>query len=733
LPVKNQQYYIFKFNSSRLRKYKYNINLNFSQAVKNQELVSIGDSQLLRSLRFLKNEKHDQFYIDSLFLEKRKIKNKRSSRENIQKLIAIENELNDILFIPEIISIVVNKNRDYLHIINNGIIVNNKKYKRLLCGAGHSRRNTVLLIQEDMELPIKKLLNNGRNEEIELVPAKYNAYFALTSSATVQVSEPRGVTVIRDCEIKRTERVDYIQETDNEDIIKELEIELDFNLFDGQGLISPKQAKIWAEDLKLDYIPSCFIIRNAFVKGMLCTIDFHKFAKLNNINSITDIWGESININDFNIILTASQFKLWNSYSNLADYEKNCIMNRIFYGISRYSPKCDNKYSFSNYQFLQALELNDKQIEQLCQQTIDYFRSVSNNDLNYSLLYLLGKSAIQFDSEIYDKINDNVLKALILNNELINDPYIQIHVLHSLNKKIRESYIGNLLFNANYQFMINDPYAFMEHAFNLPVKGLLKRNEHFSNYWLKESVNQIVAMRAPLTWQSEVNILNLKTNQLTNEWYKYINSGIIYNIHGIDHMLHGGSDVDGDLVFTSNNETLIDGCQHGNPIAYETRKVDKCIITEGRLYEADLKSFNTKIGFITNCSTTMYAMLPLYEKNSREYLEIIKRLKQCRKEQGAQIDKSKGLIVKDFPKCWTNWTKTTEIMDNDCRLLAEFNNKLLIDKRPYFMRYLYGNYNKKYIKFCSNYDTYCISNFGFGINKLLEKFKKIKLLENKCL
>jgi hypothetical protein len=141
-------------------------------------------------------------------------------------------------------------------------------------------------------------------------------------------------------------------------------------------------------------------------------------------------------------------------------------------------------------------------------------------------------------------------------------------------------------------------------------------------------------------------------------------------------------------------------------------------------------------------------MLPLFDKNSLEYKEIIRRLKQCRKEQGAQIDKAKGLIVKDFPKHWTNYNKITEDMFLEEKELARFNNSILVDKRPYFMRYLYSNYNKKYLKFLSNYDNYCISNFGFGIKELLEKkndltekeiqtlndfFDYAPLLDSKCL
>jgi hypothetical protein len=722
--VKNQLYYILKFNSSRLKKYNYNINITLKEARKNQELVSIGDSQLLRSIRLLKNNNiTDKFYIDSLFLEKQKLKSKKSSFENSQRIIALENEIDGILFIPEIISIVIQNNRHYEHIINDGLIINNYNYKRLLCGAGHSRRNTVLFIREDFEKPLKQLLNNDRNKNIEISSAKFNAYFALSSSATYQVSEPSGFAIIPDCEINRLEQVDFIEEIPNEDDkIEEKEMKLPFNLFDGQGIISPKQAITWSDNLGLGYIPSAFIIRNIFLKGMVCVFDFHEFAKKYNKYIIKDVWDNDIDIRTINAIFTASQFKLWNAYDSCEDYKTKCIKNRNFWGVSRYTPREDNKFAFTNYQFLQALNLNDNQIKDLCSKTIEYFNKTIINDIDYTLLYLLGKAANNgYKPDIFDEIKDNVTQSLLLHNDLINDPYIQNYIIHSLNKKIKESYIGNLLLDGNYQIMIDDPVAFTQHALGLPVNGLLQRNEYYNTYWNDIGIKQVSAMRAPLTWQSEVNKLNLKRNKETEYWYKWIRSGIIYNIHGVDHMLHGGSDCDGDLVFTSNCQEILDGCKSGNPIAYETRKTSKKIIIEEELYKADLKSFNTKIGFITNVSTTAYSMLPLYHKNSKEYNELIRRLKQCRKEQGAQIDKAKGLLIKEFPKYWTNYTKITDNMGDEEKEIAKFNNSILIDRRPYFMRYLYSGYNKKYLKFVSNYDNYCISNFGYDLKELFNK------------
>lgn len=209
---------------------------------------------------------------------------------------------------------------------------------------------------------------------------------------------------------------------------------------------------------------------------------------------------------------------------------------------------------------------------------------------------------------------DPIVRALILNRDLINDVYIKTKLSRYLNTKINESYIGKLLVNGNFQTMLSDPYGLCEHIYGMEVKGLLKENEHYSKYWNNRNVDTVVAMRAPLTWRSESNILHLQNNDTINEWFKYIDSGIVYNVWGCDCMLHADSDFDGDLVFTTDNEVMIDNVIPGNPITYQKKPTEKKHIDKRDLYKADLMSFDSKIGYITNCSTTLYSMLPLYEK-----------------------------------------------------------------------------------------------------------------------
>lgn len=717
IPKKMQHFYIIKTTTKRLRKAGYKIESSgIDGARRNGEIVAIGESQLIRSLFDVIGIRHElQEKIDVLA---ELTSSKRKRILNAQKI-------DNLLFIPQIVSVVVDKKSEYRHIIENGFEIDGRKYVRLLCGAGHSRRNNVFFIEDIWEQPLKKVLNNDRDESLEIAPSKFNAYFALCSSATYPVSEAR-FGLVPDAEVTRyteVEMVEEVVESKNpyaDDKVYTTSQDIEFNLFDGQGLISLDMARKWSYDLGLDYIPSAFIIRNSFMKGLVVVFDFHKFAQEKGLRYFTDSWGDKVDVWDTDLILTESQLKMWKAYKSNQDYVDKCKKNNLGWGVTRYAPYKDQDFVYSNYQFLQVEEFSHDDIVDLCQPTVDFFGQAIGYDANITKLYLMGKVAdeyIEDEKTLMSRISDPVTRALLLEDEMIKDPYVRSHVIGSLNKRIKDSYIGNLLLDGNYQLAISDPYAFCEHVFGLEVKGLLGSGQHYSRYWVDKDVDTVAAMRAPLTWRSEVNILNIETNREIDYWYQYIHSGIIYNIHGIDCMLHADSDYDGDIVMTTSNKQLIENALGGLPVTYSKNPTPKEHIVENTLFEYDIKSFDTRIGFITNCSTTLYAMLADKQYDQEERDEIIRRLKICRKEQGNQIDKAKGLDVKAFPKHWTQWTRVTEENVHLADII-ERNNKLMIEKRPYFMRYLYSNYNKKYRQHNENFDKFCIATFGKPFSEL---------------
>ena len=94
----------------------------------------------------------------------------------------------------------------------------------------------------------------------------------------------------------------------------------------------------------------------------------------------------------------------------------------------------------------------------------------------------------------------------------------------------------------------------------------------------------------------------------------------------------------GDIIFSSDNKIMLNNTFGGNPITYQKRPTEKKYIDTKDLYIFFFFLFDSKIGYITNLSSTLWCMLYNYEKGSKEYNTIMHRLKECRVAQGNEID-----------------------------------------------------------------------------------------------
>jgi len=167
----------------------------------------------------------------------------------------------------------------------------------------------------------------------------------------------------------------------------------------------------------------------------------------------------------------------------------------------------------------------------------------------------------------------------------------------------------------------------------------------------------------------------------------------------------------------TNQKELINRRISGNPISYNGGKAKKEIVTKELIANADYNGLGTRIGFITNISSTLHSLLYRFPKNSDERIEIDKRLKICRMLQGVEIDGAKlGGVKKKVPPSWTKYSKE----------LSNVEKNILADKRPLFMRHLYPQYDKKYKNYIYNYNNHCFSHWGMSFNSLELKEKKTK-------
>lgn len=542
----NRLFYTVKLTSALLKEYKYNLDISFEDCLRSGLIVSLADSQMLKSTRDITGQKIDRVQLEEWYSERDRIKKRKNTKENRARLKELQQNIYDMMYISEYITVVMESIKDYERMYKKGFVFNGKTYKRFSCSASQARVSTIVFVDEKIKPELKRRLDNGRDLQHPLAPSKYNAYFGLYSSATKQVTKPR-FCIIPDYEETQKVDVEFVieQPVDFDDIIEPRTIDMEFNRFDGSGLISPQMAVQWGKDLGEDYTPCQFCIRCAFTKGMVNEFDFLQWCEeVNGGNyEITDVYGNKRNLREIDVILTAGMAKLWDSWDSQESFEENCKNNGIFWGVTKYAPKEDKRVLTTNYQFLQTLNLNDDMIADLCKDTVDYIKGVSYDNIYYSMLFMMGENGTQESVERFMESSDNYwLKSLILNNTLINDKYSKEKIRDMIVRKIELACLGKLITQGNFQCIVPDSYAFMQAMFKLPVTGLLKAGEMYSQFWNNRGVNKVDTMRSPLTHFSEHYVVDLKKNEDTEKWFRYSYSGFIVNAHDEHTLRWAGSD-----------------------------------------------------------------------------------------------------------------------------------------------------------------------------------------------
>lgn len=726
--VLQNSYYIYKIPSDKISHLSH---YSFKDASRDGNVVSIGDNLVLAKIREYYNntEDHVSLYnrVQAIRKEMKEIRKLPTSTDNINKIKKLQSQLDDMLFVDDIVNIKVMTKKEYKVLARNGFDLNGKHYVRFMVGSGQMRRNTVSFINEELFDYMQERLMCGLNDKIKTINlAKLSAYFALSFSSVLWVREPR-VCVIKDFDtVIPNQKVNWINKHEDGNTVEQIYKDIKLNSADGQGLIDPNMARLWAEDMHLNYVPCSFVVRTAFIKGNLVPFDFKAYAKEHGVLKIKDRYGTEYNVEDIDVLLSESQFKMAKYYSSWEGYLSYHKTYNLKWGVARYNKEYDDEYVLTNYQYIQVLNLTKEDISGLVSYTTNWIKNICSGDIKYALTYNVGvkNPTLSVDS-IINSCSSTFTKAIIKNPEMLKDGFVQRKIYNSIKESIRQAKIGRIWVRGNYSFMISDPVAQCRSALGLSPDGLLPANYVYSNFWNNRGVDgEICLLRSPLTHYSEVNIQRLANTDEMKKWYKYIYSGIIYNIYDISVVKHADSDFDGDICMSTNNPYFLKGAKREElPIMYDKEAVPTQKITLPNQIRCDVKGLDTKVGQITNYSTSMLAMLPLFkgEKQTEQREEIETRLKLLRELQGAEIDKIKGTTPPNFPKSWRHWVKINKDDDDITKAEKYKYNSMVVKKKPYFFIYLYSTLMNDYKAYEKNFNSISLTHFGIPIKALLRK------------
>ncbi|MBR4590218.1 MAG: hypothetical protein IKO36_06075 [Bacteroidaceae bacterium] len=692
-------------------------------------IISLNDSQILRFIDEFNNALDSDDKAKEIKRKMKQVKKRKRSPETKALIRNLYQTLYDIQYQKDYLCVVMDSNKDYDLLNSKGFTVNGVEYKRLLGTNGGIKNSTIIYVSERLYPMIKERIDNGRDKTQKLVPAKLEAYQALVCSGSVALPEPKGIIVVNDCITHFKDNVILIDDTnDGKPTLTNIkDYDVEHNDSDGYGLMSPEYSITINEYLNgISDTLSGFTVRYAWTKGMLYTFDFVDFAEnVSGTYIIKDAWGDERDIRDADVILTTSMLKLWDAYKNWEDFYENCHKNHYEFSAAKTTPiELENIHN-TNYQFLQSYDFDDDELYELCKPTIDSIKDIFGMDYRKAIIFLCGMGLNShnvfsgFGTENFDCVS----RALMIEPQMINDPFIRKRIMTMIGKRINDAKKGVLSIDANYAMISGDPYALCQSMFGMNITGLLKSGEVYHKYWIDKGSKELSCFRAPMTCHNNIRKLRLNNSEEYLYWYQYIKTAVILNAWDTTCDAMNGADKDGDTNMDTDNPIILRRTKNSPTIICTQRKADKVIPDEDAIIESNKLAFNDDIGTVTNRVTTMIEIQSRNDLNKEQYNELSDRIMCGQLYQQNTIDRAKGIIAKPMPEEWYS-RRSNVIRDEDSDETIQkknFDMSIVADRKPYFMIYVYPHLKKEYDTYTKNADFKSTVMFGMHLEELASK------------
>lgn len=564
-------------------------------------------------------------------------------------------------------------------LLREGFKFNGYLYKRFGKSSSQAKDGITIFIKENFYDEMMR--RSQLDVEIkECVVSKYESYRCLILSSCIMVDEelPRIVIIDEYEKLLEDQYVRYVEEKkveykDKESgeikkgtrrEIQEGKTGVKLSPFDGFGVHNKRTSEKFRKHLPNKNKSILFQIRLPFMKGVSVEVDFLRYFKENGISEIEDVFGIKHKVEDIDCIWNTS---MWKGYSffkkqfgndSWNTYLKKIKKYNYKIGISKYnhSIKDINYYSRLNFQYLQCLDLiNQKYVDQfknkdfsydilnpdnngkiieIAKYTTDLFEKILSGDKLYTLKFL---GINDTDDEGNPSLESKYIKAILANDSMLKDPSIKKMIKRKLDKAITQAKYGKIYVEGFYHTVLGDVIGYLEFAGgNKNPLGCLKEGEFYADTL---ELGDCVSMRSPLVDPSEINKIKLVKNKMTNKYLPHFRNKdiVMINMYDLSMQIQGGMDMDGDSVFLTKNNVIINSKidlptvvdiadkQSSPPVDYNLEN----IIT----YE--LNSRDSRIGEITNIATSILSQYTEDEKWKKINKDNVALL---RLYQGKEID-----------------------------------------------------------------------------------------------
>lgn len=401
-----------------------------------------------------------------------------------------------------------------------------------LATASDARKATSLWLDKSIYAEIGKWIMCGlQTKDMTIAINKYMAYMGLMASATRSFSSVYGhkidirrVCVVKDYTIEVSGKVDLV---DGVNVTYDVERNISICAFDGAGLIMPKLVNY-----------KCSTLRGPWIKVLAIPCNFKKFAREHEIKTIPDIYGNEIKVEDVDLILTESAFKMGSQYKSWKQYTDSFIElgHEISVCVEEHRPA----KKAMPYQQLQTLVAGNK-----------------DDAINFAAFAKREVVKMTKPEEAAKLLGGNLAIAAKYYPDLIRDQYCADRIQEAYTAK-RNKMIGGKVPGFGYNaFLAPDVVAMMEAIFGLEVKGKLEAGECYCSNC---HIGEVDITRNPHFDHAHVIMNNIER---PNEYF--VGPTMYVNIKDLL-TIRIRADYDGDHVWYSQNAKLIDLVKRTNEI-----------------------------------------------------------------------------------------------------------------------------------------------------------------------
>lgn len=334
------------------------------------------------------------------------------------------------------------------NMVAEGYMLNGNVYRPFMAGASDARKATSTWVREDIIPELGKWAMCGlQTKNMKLAINKYMAYIGLLSSASKPFADVFGkpmsirrVAVIKDAYVTNTDVVDLVNGSVQHNVSREAEI----NAFDGFGIANYVVTK-----------GESVTIRGPWLKAFVQAVRWDELAKLG--VEFKDFWGNTIKLQDVDMILTESCFKTVKLYESWTQY-------------------CD-AFEALGHEISVCVREHGAKLKGLPYQQGQTLMGTSDDALHF--VAHAKKSVYKYHEaqKAAGLLGGAHAKAAKLYPALFNESYTAKVVQEKYATK-RNDMLGGRIPELGYNaFLAPDMTAFAEHLFGMEIKGSLKAGE----------------------------------------------------------------------------------------------------------------------------------------------------------------------------------------------------------------------------------------------------------------